>query len=253
MSTSSPMPRGTSTVCCATPPPTVSNELSPPSPRRGGRLFPMSEDPRPPGPRTIARSAGLGVVAFSATLILLFGFASLVSRSAGSPGATLGATATRQTSAAASLAIASASGGPGSESAPPSAPDDPVLVGAGDIADCALDSGAATATLLDTIAGTVFTAGDNAYPDGSVGAFRDCYAPTWGRHLERTRPAAGNHDWETKGLAGYRGYFGEKAGPDGASWYSYDLGAWHVIVLDSDCTFVGGCLPGSPQGDWLEA
>jgi len=213
----------------------------------------MSEDPRPPGPRTIARSAGLGVVAFSATLILLFGFASLVSRSAGSPGATLGATATRQTSAAASLAIASASGGPGSESAPPSAPDDPVLVGAGDIADCALDSGAATATLLDTIAGTVFTAGDNAYPDGSVGAFRDCYAPTWGRHLERTRPAAGNHDWETKGLAGYRGYFGEKAGPDGASWYSYDLGAWHVIMLDSDCTFVGGCLPGSPQGDWLEA
>ena len=145
----------------------------------------MSDDPRPDGPRTIARSVGLGVVAFSATLILLFGFASLVSRSAGSPGATLGASATQPTPAATSQAIASATAG--SASAAPSASGDPVLVGAGDIADCALDSGAATAALLDTIAGTVFTAGDNAYPDGSATQFHDCYAPTWGRHLERTR------------------------------------------------------------------
>ena len=211
----------------------------------------MSEDPRPPGARTIARSVGLGLVAFSATLILLFGFASLVSRSAGSPGATLGATVTHQMPAATSPAAASGTGG--SASASPSSPGDPVLVGAGDIADCALDSGAATAALLYTIGGTVFTAGDNAYPDGTAAQFRDCYAPTWGRHLERTKPVAGNHDWLTKGLAGYRAYFGEKAGPADASWYSYDLGAWHVIVLDSDCTFVGGCLPGSPQGDWLDA
>ena len=212
----------------------------------------MSDDPRPPGPPAIARSVGLGAVAFSATLILLFGFASLVSRSAGSPGATLWATATQPLQGVASQAIASASGS-GSGSAAPSAQSGPVLVGAGDIADCALDSGAATAALLDTIGGTVFTAGDNAYPDGSAAEFRDCYATTWGRHLERTKPTAGNHDWETKGLAGYREYFREKAGPDGASWYSYDLGAWHVIVLDSDCIFVRGCLPGSPQGIWLEA
>ena len=66
-------------------------------------------------------------------------------------------------------------------------------------------------------------------------------------------PVAGNHDWLTKGLAGYRGYFGEKAGPADASWYSFDLGAWHVIVLDSDCVFVGGCLPASPQGVWLDS
>ena len=211
----------------------------------------MSEDPRPPGPRTIARSVGLGVVAFSATLILLFGFASLISRSAGSPGASLGASATQQAPRATSQATASPSAGSCSPAA--SASGDPVLVGAGDIADCALDSGAATAALLDTIEGTVFTAGDNAYPDGSPAQFRDCYAPTWGRHLERTRPVAGNHDWLTKGLAGYRGYFGERAGPAGASWYSFDLGAWHVIVLDSDCVFVGGCLPGSPQGVWLDA
>jgi Calcineurin-like phosphoesterase len=211
----------------------------------------MSDDPRPDGPRTIARSVGLGVLAFSATLILLFGFASLISRSAESPGATRGASATRPTPGATGQATASSPIGSGSTN--PSASGDPVLVGAGDIADCALDSGAATAALLDTIEGTVFTAGDNAYPDGSAAQFHDCYAPTWGHHLERTKPTAGNHDWLTKGLAGYRDYFGEKAGPADASWYSFDLGAWHVIVLDSDCVFVGGCLPASPQGVWLGA
>jgi hypothetical protein len=130
---------------------------------------------------------------------------------------------------------------------------DPVLVGAGDIADCALESDSATAALLDTIPGTVFTTGDNVYPDGSPDQFRDCYGPTWGRHLARTRPAPGNHDWRTKDLAGYLGYFGAAAAPAGTSWYSYDLGTWHVIVLDSDCSAVGGCDPGSAQGRWLAA
>ena len=64
---------------------------------------------------------------------------------------------------------------------------------------------------------------------------------------------AGNHDWQTKDLAGYLGYFGTAAAPDGTSWYSYDLGAWHVIVLDSDCSSVGGCGAGSAQGRWLAA
>ena len=210
----------------------------------------MSDDPRWHRARTIARSIGLGVVAFSATLILLFGFASLISRSAGNPSTTAGANVTQPTPGPTSQAIANASA---SGSAVPSASGDPVLVGAGDIADCGLDSGAATAALLDTIEGTVFTAGDNAYPDGSAAQFHDCYAPTWGRQLARTKPVAGNHDWLTTGLAGYREYFGEKAGPADASWYSFALGAWHVIVLDSDCVFVGGCLPGSPQGVWLDA
>ena len=194
------------------------------------RLAPI-DAPRPTGPRSIARSVGLGAVAFSATLILLFGMVSIVGRSAGGVAPTPRATGTEP---APSQAIATSSA-----STAPSVSGDPVLVGAGDIADCDLDSGAATASLLDTIEGTVFTAGDNAYPNGSSAQFRDCYAPTWGRHLERTRPAAGNHDWETKDLAGYREYFGAAAGPDGASWYSYDLGTWHVIVLDSDCAQVG--------------
>jgi hypothetical protein len=98
----------------------------------------------------------------------------------------------------------------------------------------------------------VFTVGDNAYRTGTADEFRDCYQPSWGRHLGRTRPAAGDNDWDTAGLAGYLGYFGDAArGPDGSSWYSYDLGTWHVIVLDSTCDKVGGCDPSSAQGQWL--
>jgi hypothetical protein len=146
-----------------------------------------------------------------------------------------------------------ASASPGSSAATPSgSAADPVLVGAGDIADCGADGDEATAALLDGIAGTVFTAGDNAYERGTPDQFRECYEPTWGRHRDRTRPAPGNHDWETAGLAGYLGYFGSAAqGPDGSSWYSYELGAWHVIVLDSACSKVGGCQPDSAQGRWL--
>jgi hypothetical protein len=127
-------------------------------------------------------------------------------------------------------------------------------VGAGDIADCVSTGAEDTATLLDAIEGTVFTVGDNAYENGTADQFRDCYGPTWGRHLGRTRPAPGNHDWGTRQLAGYLDYFGAAAqGPTGTSWYSYDLGAWHVIVLDSECAKVDGCGPSSPQGAWLAA
>ena len=129
-----------------------------------------------------------------------------------------------------------------------------VLVGAGDIANCELDGDEATAGLLDHLPGTVFTSGDNAYEDGTAAQFSNCYEPTWGRHRDRTRPAAGNHDWETLGAAGYLGYFGSAAtNADGQTWYSYDLADWHVIVLDSNCAKVDGCDPESPQGAWLAA
>jgi hypothetical protein len=127
------------------------------------------------------------------------------------------------------------------------------LVGAGDIAACGSPWDEATADLLDGIEGTVFTAGDNAYPSGTAEQFRDCYGPSWGRHRDRTRPAVGNHDWETGGAAGYIGYFGALAAPDGRTWYAYDLGGWRVIVLDSDCGSVGGCGAGSEQERWLRS
>jgi hypothetical protein len=132
-------------------------------------------------------------------------------------------------------------------------PSTTVLVGAGDIAGCGSQKDLETARLLDNIAGTVFTLGDNVYSDGTDLQFSNCYDPTWGRYKARTRPAPGNHDYHTPGASGYFDYFGSAAGEMGKGYYSYDLGAWHIIVLNSECTQVGGCESDSPQGQWLEA
>ena len=133
------------------------------------------------------------------------------------------------------------------------ASDAPVLVGAGDIASCSQQVDEATALLLDGIAGTVFTSGDNVYPDGTATQFLGCYDPTWGRHKARTRPASGNHDYHTTGASGYFNYFGAAAGDPSKGYYSYDLVGWHIIVLNSECSQVGGCTRTSPQGQWLQA
>jgi len=122
-----------------------------------------------------------------------------------------------------------------------------VLVGAGDIGECALTGAAETARLLDATPGIVFAAGDNAYPDGSLANYESCYAPTWGRHRDRTRPAPGNHDYRTLGASGYFAYFGANAGSPGTGYYSFRLGAWHVIVLNSNIPFG----PASVQQAWL--
>jgi len=124
---------------------------------------------------------------------------------------------------------------------------DPVLVGSGDIAHCSSDGDEATANLLDSIPGTVFTTGDNAYPDGTIDQFMNCYEPTWGRHKARTYPSAGNHDYHTPDAAGYFDYFGSVAGEAGKGYYSYDLGTWHIIVLNSNIPVEAG----SPQEQWL--
>lgn len=123
-----------------------------------------------------------------------------------------------------------------------------VFVGAGDIADCTLDAGEATAAILDTLPGTVYTTGDNAYPSGTAEDFTNCYEPTWGRHRDRTRPVPGNHEYETDRGAPYFDYFGAAAGTSGQGYYSYDLGSWHVIALNSEIP----TWPGSPQHVWLE-
>ena len=131
----------------------------------------------------------------------------------------------------------------------------PVLVGAGDIADCAASArDEETALLLDDVPdATVFTLGDNAYNSGTAAEFANCYGPTWGRHKARTRPSVGNHEYGTPNASGYFSYFGAAAGSPGQGWYSYDVGAWHVVVLNSNCTPVGGCDQGDPQVEWLEA
>src|ERR1700722_3613069 len=126
-----------------------------------------------------------------------------------------------------------------------------VLVGAGDIASCDDLAGAeATAKLIDNIPGTVFAAGDLAYPSGTDEQFEKCYGPTWGRFKDRTRPAPGNHEYRSNTDSGYLRYWGAAAG-DSKGYYSYDLAAWHVIVLNSECEDIGGCGAGSPQEQWL--
>jgi hypothetical protein len=142
---------------------------------------------------------------------------------------------------------------PGPTPTPPVAPvSGDVLVGAGDIASCGLIGDTATAKLVSGIAGTVFTAGDNAYETGSTANFRDCYAPTWGAFADRTFPTAGNHEYETTGAAGYFNYFGGRAGAAGKGWYAYDMGSWRIYALNSNC-FVVGCDVGGEQEQWLRA
>ena len=128
------------------------------------------------------------------------------------------------------------------------------LVAAGDIASCEEEGDSATAALIATLGDdiTVATLGDNVYPSGDGLTYESCYDPVWGGWLERTYPAIGNHDAETDGGAAYHAYFGDRAGPPDVAWYSYEIGAWHAVVLDSNCGLVG-CAPGSPQHAWLVA
>ena len=138
-------------------------------------------------------------------------------------------------------------------SASPAADQTAILVGAGDIADCKDLSGAeATAKLLDQLPGTVMAVGDLAYPDGSKENFV-CYDKTWGRAKSRTRPAVGNHEFHSAHGTPYFDYFGAAAGDPKTGYYSYELGTWHVVVLNSECQDVGGCEAGSPQEKWLRA
>jgi len=127
-----------------------------------------------------------------------------------------------------------------------------VLVGAGDIAICGQDGDDQTAALLDEIPGVIFTTGDNVNEDATLYQFETCFEPSWGRHKERIRPAAGNHEYKVDHAADYFTYFGDAAGQIRQGWYSYDVGDWHIIVLNTACLWVDGCGPSSPQVSWLK-
>jgi len=130
-----------------------------------------------------------------------------------------------------------------------------VLVGAGDIASCKNPEGAgATAKLIEQIPGTVFAAGDLAYEKGSAEEFKNCYDPAWGRFKDRTKPALGNHEYVDPTASGYFQYWREQAGPRGKGYYSYELGDWHIVVLNTNCYAkdLGGCAASSPQETWLK-
>jgi alkaline phosphatase len=129
----------------------------------------------------------------------------------------------------------------------PPAPHDVVVLAAGDIARCDGQHDEATAALLDRLPGEVLALGDQAYPAATAEDYRRCYGPSWGRHRERTHPTPGNHEYFQRGAIPYFDYFGRTAGPRGKGWYSFDLGAWHVVSLNSEFSTHAG----SEQERWL--
>jgi acid phosphatase type 7 len=135
-------------------------------------------------------------------------------------------------------------------------PEPAVLVGAGDIVECGEPSAGETAALLGEVIhehpnAQIFTAGDNQYESGSSLEFSKCFVPTWGQFQDRIHPSLGNHEYKTDGAGGYFGYFGQAAGDPNLGYYSYDLGAWHIIALNSNCAYIGGCGPSSLEIKWL--
>ncbi len=128
---------------------------------------------------------------------------------------------------------------------------DPIMLGAGDIAVCGQPGDEQTAKLLDNLPGQVITLGDNSNDEGTATQYANCYDPTWGRHKARTKPAVGNHDYLTDNGAPFFAYFGSAIPTKG--YYSYNLGAWHIVVLNSECSHTGGCQAGSTQEQWLKA
>ena len=126
-----------------------------------------------------------------------------------------------------------------------------VIAAAGDIADEDFDA-ERTAQLIDRLRpAKVLTLGDNAYESGTIEEYRSFFEPTWGRFKAKLRPTPGNHEYITPDAAGYFEYFGGAAGEPGKGYYSYDVGRWHLIALNSTCSAVGGCGRGSAQERWL--
>ena len=138
---------------------------------------------------------------------------------------------------------------------PPGTPE--VFIGAGDIAACGIEATTdhvrMSGAILDTTPGTVFAAGDEAYPAGSVKDYATCYAPYWGRFKKRTHPVPGNHDYDTPGAAGYFGYYGVAAGDSTRGWYSFELGAWHIVMLNSNFHDAKNHIPKAAELAWLQA
>jgi hypothetical protein len=97
----------------------------------------------------------------------------------------------------------------------------------------------------------VLALGDTQYEDGAYEKFVASYDQSWGRVKSITRPAPGNHEYESSGANGYYRYFGRAAGDPRKGYYSFDVGRWHLIALNSNCSAVGGCGAGSLQEQWL--
>jgi hypothetical protein len=155
---------------------------------------------------------------------------------------------------------------PSAVASPTSTPSDPsgdrgILIAAGDVASCSTSADEETGVLVgqlrdaavrDHLEVAVALLGDGAYPNGEASSWANCYDPAWGAFKEITHPAVGNHEYLSDNAAPYFSYFGSAAGSPQKSWYSYRIGAWRIIVLNSECAVVG-CGTNSNQYRWLTA
>lgn len=184
---------------------------------------------------TRGRTAGLLIVALA-----VLGLALLVTARFGQSAVSPQPTATAP----------AASGSPGAT--PGSSQGEAMLLAVGDIGYCDANNDDLVGQLAASLPGTIALLGDNAYDRGSVSEYVNCFDPTWGPLRDRLRPVPGNHEYETRHAAGYFSYFGAGVGKPGEGWYSYDLGAWHLIALNSECGAIeGGCDKGSAELTWL--
>ncbi len=133
---------------------------------------------------------------------------------------------------------------------------DPVVLAAGDVANCRNKTDRSTANLIKKVLEqtpvTVLALGDLAYVNGTLEEFQRCFEPSWGAFKANIRPVPGNHEYNTPGASGYYSYFGEAAGNPDRGFYSFDLGLWHIVAINSNCEFVS-CSKGSEQEKWLRA
>jgi acid phosphatase type 7 len=134
---------------------------------------------------------------------------------------------------------------------------------AGDIANCSKDAHQKTAALIEARKpDAVLALGDIVYPNGTLEEFVDCYGSSWGRFRGITRPAIGNHEYHTPHAGPFFAYFCGTSGEVFKGYYSFEVGPWHAIALNSVCGVdndvdpnssddFGGCGADSPQAKWL--
>jgi acid phosphatase type 7 len=140
-----------------------------------------------------------------------------------------------------------------------------LFIGAGDIGVCGSRGDERTAQIVDSVLKAdsavgvptaAFTTGDNAYPSGLDRDFVRCFTPSWGdpekRIMKVLRPTIGNHDYQSARGAAYYRYFGARAGPAFKGYYSFDLGEWHVVALNSEMIVKGTASEIEEQQEWLK-
>ena len=209
------------------------------------------------------RARGFSTRVLLILLLVVTGCTPLGKASPAAPAPAFTATANATPAATSTVIVAAATASPTPAPSPTitPAPAPAVLIGAGDIALCGdapqYQGDDRTAAIIQSLIkeapdAAVMVIGDAAYGDGTRAEFKNCFGPTWGQFKDRIHPALGNHEYMTDNAAPYFEYFGAAAGPVGLGYYSYDLGDWHIVVLNANCDQIA-CTPESQQVQWLRA